>query len=68
MQPVSYTNTHHNVTDLLNHGTAKLEYLGEWNINFLRNKKILNLWPREHILKNYRFVAEVTFKTEEAGN
>ena len=46
MQPVSYTNTHHNVTDLLNHGTAKLEYLGEWNINFLRNKKILNLWPR----------------------
>ena len=46
MQPVSYTNTHHNVTDLLYDGTAKLEYLGEWNITFLRNKKILNLWPR----------------------
>ena len=34
MQPVSCTNTHHNVTDLLNHGTAKnakTSISGEWN-------------------------------------
>ena len=34
----------------------------ERNIIFLQNKKVLNLCLRWHILKNYRFVAEVTFK------
>ena len=33
----------------------------EWNITFLRNKKILNLCLRWHILRSYRFAAEVTF-------
>ena len=34
----------------------------ERNIIFLRNKKILNLLRRWHILRRFRFVAEVTFK------
>ena len=34
----------------------------EQNIIFLRNKKILYLCFRKHILRSYRFVAEVTFK------
>ena len=33
----------------------------ERNIVFLRNKKIVNLCFRWHILRSYRFVAEVTF-------
>ena len=33
----------------------------EWYITFLWNKKILNLCLRWHILRNYHFVAEVTF-------
>ena len=37
----------------------KLEYLENKTI-FLRNKKILNLCLRQHILRSYRFVAEVT--------
>ena len=41
----------------------KLEW--ERNIIFLRNKKILNLCCRWHILRSYRFVAEVTFKTQD---
>ena len=64
MQPVSCTNTLHDVTDLLNHGMVKNTRTGiswEQNITFLRNKKILNLCLKWHILKSYRFVAEVTF-------
>ena len=34
----------------------------EQNIVFLRNTKILNLCFRWHILRSYRFEAEVTFK------
>ena len=34
----------------------------ERNIIFLRNKKILNLCLRWHILRSYHFVAEVTLK------
>ena len=30
--------------------------------NFLRDKKILNLYLRWHILRSYRFLAEATFK------
>ena len=43
MHPVSCTNIHHDVTDLVNHGivkNTKIEYLE--NGTFLRNKKILN--------------------------
>ena len=65
MHIVSCTNTHHDATDLLNHGTVKntkTRITWEWNITFLRNKKILNLCLRWHILRSYCFVAEVTFK------
>ena len=64
-QPVSCTNTHHDVTDLINHGivkNTKTWISWERNITFLRNKKILNLCFRWQILRSYRFVAEVTFK------
>ena len=64
MHLVSCTNTHRDVTDLVNHGmvkNTKTWISWEWNITFLRNKKILNLCLRWHILRSYRFVAEVTF-------
>ena len=40
----------------------------EWNINFQRNKKILNLSLIWNILRSYRFVAEVTFKNRILPN
>ena len=66
MHPVSCTNTHHDVTDLLNRGIAKNTKTWiswEWNITFLRNKKILNLCLSQRILRSYRFVSEVTFRS-----
>ena len=52
--------------DLVNHGMVKNTNTWiswEWNIIFLWNKKILNLCFRWHILRSYRFAAEViTFK------
>ena len=61
---VSCTNTHHDVTDLLNHGivknTKKWIYW-EPSLNFLQNKKIRNMCLKWHILRSSRFVAEVTF-------
>ena len=65
MHVVLCTNTHRDVTDLVNHGivkNAKTWICWERNITFLRNKKILNLCFRWHILRSCRFVAEVTFK------
>ena len=55
MHLVSSTNTHHDVTDLVNHGM--IENIKTWiswkrNIIFVRNKK----------MRNNCFVAEVTFK------
>ena len=67
MHLVSCTNTHRDVTDLVNHGmvkNTKIWISWERNIIFLRNKKILNLCFRWHILINYGFVAEVTFKSK----
>ena len=64
MYLVSCTNTHCDVTDLVNHEMVKNTRTWiswEWNIIFLWNKKILNLCLRWHILRSYRFVAEVTF-------
>ena len=58
------TNTHHDVTDLLNHGmvkNTKTWISWERNITFLWNKKILNLCLRRHFLWSYCFVAEITF-------
>ena len=65
MHSPSCINTHHDVTDLVNHGMAKNTktwIYRERNITFLWNKKILNLCLRWHILRCYRVVAEVTFK------
>ena len=65
MHLVSCTNTHHDVIDLVNHEivkNTKTWISWERNITVLRNKKILNLSLRWHILRSYRFVAEVTFK------
>ena len=42
MNPVPYTNTHNDMTDLVNHGLVKNTKTWtswEWNITFLRNKK-----------------------------
>ena len=49
MHLISCTNTHRDITDSVNHGTVK-------------NTKNLNLCFGWHILRSYRFVAEVTFK------
>ena len=62
---LSCTNTHRDVTDSVDHGmvkNTKTWISWEWNIIFLRNKKILNLCLRWHILRSYCFVSEVTFK------
>ena len=62
---VLFTNTRRDITNLVNHGMV--EYRKTWicreqNRTFLRNKKILNLCLRWHILRSYCFVVEVTFK------
>ena len=41
---------------------TKTRIASEWNITVLRNKKILNLCLRWHILRNDHFAVEVTFK------
>ena len=64
MYLVSYTNTHCDITDSVNHGmvkNTKTWISWERNIIFLWNKKNLNLCLRWHILRCYHFVAEVTF-------
>ena len=65
MYLVSCADTHHDVTDLVNHELNK----NKKNLNILRTKqnfsmkqKILNLCISWHILRSCRFVAEVTFK------
>ena len=65
MHPISCTNIHHDITDLVNHGMVKnTKTWISWkrNIFFLQNKKILNLCLRWHIFRSYPFLAEVTFK------
>ena len=65
MHPVLWTNTHNDITDLVNHGmvkNTKTSISWKWNIIFLQNKKNLNLCLRWHILRSYHFLAEVTFK------
>ena len=62
MRPVSCTNTHHDVKIWQIMGWLKiqtLEYLE--NGTFLRNKKVLKLCLRQHILRTYSFVMEVTY-------
>ena len=68
MHPVSCTNTHHDVTDFVNHGmvkNTKIWISWEHNVTFLRNQTILNMYLIWHILKSYRFVAEVTCKNQD---
>ena len=58
------TNTHHDVTDLLNHRMFKNTQIWiswEWNIIVLQSKKIINMCLRWHILRSYLLLAEVTF-------
>ena len=65
MHIVLCTNTHYDVADLVNHGmvkNTKTWISWERNITFIRNKKMLNLCFRLHILRSYCFVAEVSFK------
>ena len=63
MHLVSCTNTHHDITDLVNYEIVKNENLNILqNIIFLQNKKILNLCLRCCILRSYHFVAALTFK------
>ena len=62
---VSCTNSHHDVKGLVNQGNVKNTKTWiswERNVTFLRTKNIFNLCLRWHILRSYRFVAEVTFK------
>ena len=69
MHLVSCTNTHRDVTYLVNHGMVKnIKSWISWerNIIFLGNKKFLSLCLRWHIWRSYCFVAEVTFKV--SGN
>ena len=70
MHPVSCTNTHHDVTNLVKHRmvkNTKTWISREQKITFLSNKKILNLCLRRHILRIYSFVAEVTFNHVLSG-
>ena len=65
MHLISCTNTHCDITDLVNHGmykNTKTWVSWERDIIFLQNKKILTLYFRWHNVRSYRFVAEVTFK------
>ena len=60
MYPVSCTDTHRDIIDLVNHWmvkNAKTWISWEQNVTFLWNKK--NLYP---VPQSYCFVAEVTFK------
>ena len=64
MHLISCTNTHCDVTNLVNHGmvkNTKIWISWERNITFLRNKKNTNLCLRWHILRSYGFVAEINF-------
>ena len=65
MHPVSCSNTHHEVTHMVNHG--KVENTKTWtswegNITFLPNKKIVNVCLRLHILRTYYFLVYASFK------
>ena len=64
MHPVSCTNIHLDVTDLVNHGMVKnTKTWIPWkqNITFLRNKNFFELYFRWHILRSYRFLVELNF-------
>ena len=69
MHPVSCRNTYYDVIDLVNNRMAI--NTNTWisgNITFLWNKKNLNQCLRWHILRSYRFIAELNFKVYFEGN
>ena len=59
MHHVPCTNTHHDVTNLVNHGMVILSILRTENIFSM---KFLNLCLRFHILRSHLFVEKATFK------
>ena len=64
MHCVSCTNTHRDVTDLVNHENIKnIKTWISWerNIIFRQNKKILTLCLRWHIRRSYCFIVEANF-------
>ena len=66
MHLVSCTDTHHDVKASVNHEmvtNTKTWPSRKRNIIFPWNKKILNLCLRWHLLRSYRFEAEVTLNT-----
>ena len=69
MHPVSWADTHHDVTDLLNHRMVKMQKVKhrENGTEFF-NKKVFNLCLRWHILRSYWFVAEVTFEYNQGAS
>ena len=67
MYLVSCTNTHRDVTDLVNHGmvkNTKTWISWEQNIIFLWNKIILNLCLRWHILRELSFCSGGNFQEQ----
>ena len=65
MYLISCTGTHRDVTDFVNLEMVKnikTWISWEWTLTYLRNKKILILCVRWHILRSYHFEGEVTFK------
>ena len=65
MYPVLCTNIHHDVTDFVNHRMVKnTKTWISWIRNIIFLWQILNLYLRWHILRSYRFLAEVTFKVQ----
>ena len=61
MHLVSCTNTHHDITDLLNHGrvkNAKTWIFWEQNVTFLKNPKIINQCLIWHILRTSFLAAQ----------
>ena len=59
MYPVSYSNTHYDITGLVNHKLVKNTWISwERNTTFHQNKKIFNLCIILYILRNYHFVTK----------
>ena len=68
---ISYTNSYHDFTDLVNHEMVKnTKTLISWelNITFPLNKNILNVCLKWQILRNCCFVLNVIFKFPSDGD
>ena len=56
MHPVSCTNTHHGVTDLVNHGMVKRYFQNGTRLFYETEIFLACASLRWHILRSYRFV------------